>query len=63
MIEILSRSEITNNYTDLAKIMGKAVRVLPGSQLEPLNDIGRFLSMLRFDSREKAQDLMEKGGK
>jgi hypothetical protein len=41
----------------------KVVRVLPGSQLEPLNNIGRFLSMLRFDSREKVRDLMEKGWK
>jgi hypothetical protein len=42
------------------------VRVLPGSQdpIEPLSiPVERFLASLRFDSREKAQDLMEKGGK
>ncbi len=33
------------------------VRVLHGSQLEPLNDVERFLSMIRFDSREKLKDL------
>ena len=38
------------------------VRVLPGSQLEPITDVDRFLLSIRFDSREKLQDLMEKGG-
>jgi len=28
-----------------------------GAQLEPLNDIERFLSMLRFDSRGKLDEL------
>ncbi len=33
------------------------VRVPVGAQLEPLNDVERFLSMLRFDSREKLDQL------
>ena len=28
-----------------------------GAQLEPLKDVERFLSMLRFDSREKLKDF------
>jgi len=27
----------------------------------PTDDVERFLSMIRFDSREKLHDLMEKG--
>jgi hypothetical protein len=38
------------------------VRVLSGSQLEPVNDIERFLGALRFDSREKVQDMMKQVG-
>ena len=38
------------------------VRVLLGSQPEPLNDVERFLSSIQFDARENAQDLIEKGG-
>jgi hypothetical protein len=38
------------------------VRVLSGSQLELLDDVERFLSMIRFDGREKLKDLpLEKG--
>jgi len=33
------------------------VRVLPGSQLDPLDDVEQFLAMLRFDSREKFKDF------
>ena len=32
------------------------VRILWGSQLELLDDVGRFLSMLRFESREKLNE-------
>ena len=33
------------------------VRVLPGSQLEPLADVEWFLSLIRFDSREILKDF------
>jgi len=39
------------------------MRVLPGSQLEALNDVERFLSQLPFDSQEKLEDFpLELGG-
>lgn len=34
-----------------------------GTHEKPIMDVDRFLSMIRFDSREKVQDLVEKGGK
>jgi hypothetical protein len=33
------------------------VRIPVGAQLEPLNDVERFLSLLRFDSRGKLKDF------
>jgi len=33
-------------------------QVRDGSQVKPLDDIERFLSMLRFDSREKTEDFL-----
>ena len=41
------------------------VRVLPGShdlKRPPTENIEPFLSNIRFDSREKLQELMKKGG-
>lgn len=38
------------------------VRFLSGSQLEPPDYVGRFLSKLQFDAREKVQELMDKLG-
>ena len=37
--------------------MGKAVRVLPESQLEPLDDVERFLPMIRFENRGEMEEL------
>jgi len=37
--------------------------VRSGSHEKPITDVDRFLSSIQFDSREKVQDLMEKGGK
>ncbi len=33
------------------------VRVLPGSQHAPLENVGRFLPMLRFENRGKLDNL------
>ena len=34
-----------------------------GSQKKLITDVERVLSLIRFDSREKVQELVEKGGK
>jgi hypothetical protein len=41
---------------------GIKIRVLPGSSEKPITDVDRFLSMIQFDSREKARDLVDIGG-
>jgi hypothetical protein len=42
--------------------VGGSEQIRYGSQLEPLNDVERFLSMIRFDGREKLEDFQLENG-
>jgi hypothetical protein len=41
---------------------GGSEQIRYGSQLEPIDDVEQFLSMIQFDGREKLKDLpLDKG--